>query len=78
VCDSTDQWAKKYPNRKGRKPQSEQKTTNIVTITRDRTSGYGNLPYVLSVFQSTTWCLDVGANVHVYSNAPLFSSYHVT
>jgi hypothetical protein len=29
------------------------------------TSGYGNLPYVLSMFQSTTWWLNSGANVHV-------------
>jgi hypothetical protein len=42
------------------------------------TSGYGNLPYVLSVFKSTTWWLDSGANVHVCSNASLFSSYQVT
>jgi hypothetical protein len=42
------------------------------------TSGYGNLPYILSVFQSTTWWLDSSANIHVYSDASLFSSYQVT
>jgi hypothetical protein len=41
------------------------------------TSRYGNLPYVLSVFQSTTWWLDSGTNVHVCSDASLFSSYLV-
>jgi hypothetical protein len=41
------------------------------------TSGYGNLPYVLSMFQSTTWWLDTSANVHVCSDASLFSSYQV-
>jgi hypothetical protein len=30
------------------------------------------------VFQSTTWWLDSGANVHVCSDASLFSSYQVT
>jgi hypothetical protein len=30
------------------------------------------------VFQSTTWWLDFGVNVHVCSNASLFSSYQVT
>jgi hypothetical protein len=40
-------------------------------------SEYGNLLYVLSVFQSTTWWLDSGANVHVCSDASLFSSYQV-
>jgi hypothetical protein len=42
------------------------------------TSGYGNLPYVLLVFQSITWWLYSGANVHVCSNASLFSSYQAT
>jgi hypothetical protein len=55
VCGSPDHWAKKCPNRKGRKPQSEQKTSNmVVSSSGGGTSGYGNLPYVLSVFQSTT------------------------
>jgi hypothetical protein len=30
------------------------------------------------VFQSTTWWLDSGVNIHVCSNASLFSSYQVT
>jgi hypothetical protein len=79
MCGSPDHWAKKCPNHKGRKPQPEQKTVNMVVSTsRDRTSGYSNLPYVLSVFQSTTWWLDSGANIHVCSDLSLFSSYQVT
>jgi hypothetical protein len=67
------------PNHKGRKPQSEQKTANIVvSIFGGGTSGYCNLPYILSVFQSTASCLDSGTNVHVCSDASLFSSYQVT
>jgi hypothetical protein len=51
VCGSLDHWAKKCPNRKGRKPQPEQKTANmVVSSSGDETSGYSNLPYVLSVF----------------------------
>jgi hypothetical protein len=50
----------------------------VVSSSSGETSGYGNLPYVLSVFQSTTWCLDCGANVHMCSDASLFSSYQVT
>jgi hypothetical protein len=62
VCGSPDHWAKKYPNHKGRKPQPEQKTMNIVVSSSGGgTSGYGNLPYVLLMFQSTTWWLDSGA-----------------
>jgi hypothetical protein len=76
MCGSPDHWAKKCPNRKGRKPQPKQKTANmVVSSSGDGTSGYGNLPYVLSVFQSTTWWLDSGANVYVCSDASLFSSY---
>jgi hypothetical protein len=50
----------------------------VVSSSGGGTSGYGNLSYVLSVFQSTTWWLDSGANVHVCSDASLFSSYQVT
>jgi hypothetical protein len=56
VCGSLDQWVKKCPNLKRRKPQPEQNTANMVASSSGGgTSGYGNLPYVLSVFQSTTW-----------------------
>jgi hypothetical protein len=79
VCESLDHWAKKCPNYKGRKPQPKQKIANmVVSISEDGTSGYGNLPYALSVFQSTTWWLDSGANVYVCYDASLFSSYQVT
>jgi hypothetical protein len=78
VCRSPDHWAKKFPNHKGRKPQPKQKTSNmVVSSSGGETSGYGNLPYILLVFQSTTWWLDSGANVHVCSDASLFSSYQV-
>jgi hypothetical protein len=51
VCRSPDHWVKKCPNRKGRKPQSEQKTSNMVVYSSGGgTSGYGNLPYIFSVF----------------------------
>jgi hypothetical protein len=65
VCGFPNHWENKCPNRKGRKPQPDQKIASIVTNTGDGTSGYGNLPSVLSVFQSTTWWLDFGTNVHV-------------
>jgi hypothetical protein len=55
VCRSPDHWEKKCLNHKGKKPQPEQKITSmVVSSSRDGTSGYYNLPYVLSVFQSTT------------------------
>jgi hypothetical protein len=79
VCGSPDHWAKKCPNRKGRKHQPEQKTMNrVVSSSGGGTSGYDNLPYVLPVFQSTTWWLDTDANVYMCSYASLFSSYQVS
>jgi hypothetical protein len=79
VCGSPDHWAKKCPNCKKRKPQPEQKTSNlVVSSSGGGTSGYGNLPYIISVFQSTTWWLDSDANVHLCSDASMFSSYQVT
>jgi hypothetical protein len=78
VCRSPDHWAKKYPNHKGGKPQLELKTAKmVVSSSGGGTSGYGNLLYVILVFQSTSWWLDSGANVHVFSDASLFSSYQV-
>jgi hypothetical protein len=50
----------------------------LVSSSGGGTSGYANLPYVLLVFQSTTWWLDSSANVHMCSDALLFSSYQVT
>jgi hypothetical protein len=50
----------------------------IVSNSRGGTSGYDNLPYVLSVFQSTTWWLDSDANICVCSDVSLLSSYQVS
>jgi hypothetical protein len=44
----------------------------VVSSSGGGTGGYDNLPYVLLVFQSTTWWLDSGANVHVCFDASLF------
>jgi hypothetical protein len=72
VCGSTDHWAKKCPHRKGRKPSPEQKTANTVTMAGVETSGYNSIPSAFSVFQSTSWWLDTGANVHVFLMLPYF------
>jgi hypothetical protein len=45
----------------------------VVSSCGGGTSEFGNLPFVLSVFQSTTLWLNSDANVHVCSDASLFS-----
>jgi hypothetical protein len=49
----------------------------VVCSSGGESSGYGNLPSILSVFQSTSWWFDTGANVHLCSDASLFSFYQV-
>jgi hypothetical protein len=75
VCGSTDHWVNKCPHRKGRKPSPEQKIANTVTMAGVETGGYNSLPSVFSVFQSTSWWLYTGTNIHVCSDATLFYSY---
>ena len=43
----------------------------------NRAAGYENLPSVFSVFQSTNWWIDTGANVHVCTDISMFLSYQV-
>jgi len=56
------------------KKANESKDVNMVTM-GNTGDGYGNLPIVLSVFQSMSWCLDTGANVHVCADISMFCSY---
>jgi len=56
------------------KKANESKDVNMVTM-GNTGDGYGNLPIVLSVFQSMSWCLDTGANVHVCADISMFYSY---
>jgi hypothetical protein len=42
----------------------KEKKDNLVTTT-NADDGYCSLPTVLSVFQSPSWWLDTGANIHV-------------
>jgi hypothetical protein len=39
--------------------------------------GYGNLPTIFLVFQSTSWWLDTDANIHVCADISMYSSYQV-
>ena len=70
VCGSPNHFATKFLERKGKK------SVNMVISETGGTSGYSNsLPTILSVFCSPEWWVDTGANIHVCSDASLFSSY---
>ena len=74
TCGEVGNFSKDCPDRadrKGKKPKS----VNVVTASN--TDGYGNLPFVLSVFQSPCWWIDTGANVHVCADISMFTSYQV-
>ena len=72
VCASTDHFAAKCLDHKGKK------SANMVISEPGGTSGYGNsLPTVLSVFCSPEWWVDTGTNIHVCADTSLFSSYQV-
>nr|CAH65951.1 H0716A07.9 [Oryza sativa] len=57
--------ARKCPQRKGMKAPAGQtsKSANVTIGNTGDGSGYGNLPTVFSVNQSTNWWVDTGANV---------------
>ena len=81
VCGEVGHWAPNCKQRKGKKNHHGQngKSVNVTIGNNDKgASGYGNLPTVLSVFQSTDWWIDTGANIHVCADISLFSSYQVT
>nr|AAT58810.1 putative polyprotein [Oryza sativa Japonica Group] len=79
VCGQVGHLARKCPQRKGMKAPAGQtsKSANVTIGNIGDGSGYGNLPTVFSVNQSTNWWVDTGANVHVCADISLFSSYQV-
>jgi hypothetical protein len=48
----------------GASGQEREKKVNLVTAS-SVDDGYGNFPTILSVFQSLSWWVDTGANIHV-------------
>ena len=54
--------------------KKEKKKVHLVTAS-SADDGYGNFSTVLSVFQSPSWWVDTGANIHMCADISLFSSY---
>jgi hypothetical protein len=81
TCGDGGHFARDYPNHADRKEKASNGSgsKNVNTVTASNTGdGYGNLPIVFLVFQSTSWWLDTGANVHVCADISMYSSYQVT
>src|SRR3954465_10206083 len=72
ACGEVGHFSVECPVRADKKGKKG-KTVNVVTTSN--TDGYGNLPYVLSVFPSPCWWIDTGANVHVCADISMFTSY---
>jgi hypothetical protein len=73
ACGEAGHFAKDCPDRADRR--GKKGNVNTVIASNEEDKGYGNLPFIFSVFQSPSWWLDPGANVHVCSDINLFSSY---
>jgi hypothetical protein len=73
ACGETCHFAKDCLDRAHRR--GKKGNVNTLVASNEGDKGYCNLPFIFSVFQSPSWWLDTGANVHVCSNINLFSSY---
>jgi hypothetical protein len=72
TCGEPDHFSKDCPecaDHRGKKAK------NVNVLTASNTDGYGNLFTILSVFQSPSWWIDTGANIHVYADISMFTSY---
>jgi hypothetical protein len=49
----------------------------VVGNTEIKDVGYGIFPTIISVCHSPEWLIDTDANIHVYANICMLSSYHV-
>ena len=74
TCGELGHFSVDCPDRADKKGKN---TKSVNVVTASNTDGYGNLPFVLSVFQSPCWWVDTGANVHVCADISLFTSYQV-
>jgi hypothetical protein len=79
VCGDPGHWAPSCPNRFDKHHGKSDKTANfVISDVEMKDSGYVILPTVLSVCHSPNWWIDTSANVHVYYDISMVSSYQVT
>jgi hypothetical protein len=71
VCGELGHFAKDCSERADKK---EKKKVNLVTAS-SADDGYDNFPTILLVFQSSSWWVAIGADIHVCANISLLSSY---
>jgi hypothetical protein len=72
TCGEPSHFSKDCPecaDRRGKRAK------NVNVMTASNTDGYGNLFIVLLVFQSPSWWIATGANVHVCADISMFTSY---
>jgi hypothetical protein len=69
ICGEPDHFSKDCPDCRGKKAK------NVNVVTASNTDGYGNLFTLVLVFQSPSWWIDTGANIHVCADIAMFTSY---
>jgi hypothetical protein len=72
TCGEMGHFATDCPDRADHR--GKKGNVNTVVASNEGDKGYGNLPFIFSVFQSPSWWLDTSANVHVCSDINVFSS----
>jgi hypothetical protein len=70
ACGELGHFAKDCLERADKK---EKKKVNLMNGSSPD-DGYGNFPTVLLVFQSPSWWVDTGTNIHICTDISLFSS----
>ncbi|WVZ50235.1 hypothetical protein U9M48_001509, partial [Paspalum notatum var. saurae] len=79
TCGELGHFSKDCPERADHRGKKGNKSKDVNMVTAGNTDGgYGNQFTIFSVFQSPSWWIDTGANVHVCSDITMFSSYQVT
>jgi hypothetical protein len=79
VCGDLNHWDPSCPKRFDKRPHGNSGNSANVVVgdTKMKDAWYGIFPTILSVCHSPEWWIDTGANIHVYGDISMFSSYQV-